>query len=284
MNLARLPFKFFDSLNLKVFACNHRRDLPPNLWCVWSTNLDPQILYVSEQHVVFSLNFNSTIVCMAAVYASNCHISRRNIWNSLTKLISVNGFPWCIVGDFNAIQSAHEQIVRNNPNMVHMMDFTNWSNSNNLIDIPTKSNFFTWSNGREDRYLVERRLERAFCNQLWLSSTTNMTVSTLIMLRSDHYPLLLDFSFSQYHHYSSFRFLGMLTLHEKCEALIAKCWSVQVIGCLIYVLSKKLQLLKTWNREFFSNIHALVQTAIVKLANIQSQLIWNGDNKELKDQ
>ncbi|XP_058775611.1 uncharacterized protein LOC131649884 [Vicia villosa] len=164
---------------------------------------------------------------METVYASNCHTTRRNLWNNLSQILSDHALLWCIVGDFNAIQGAHEHQGSHNPNRVHMMDFSNWSNGNNLLDIPSKGNYFTWSNGKVGRDFIQRRLDRSFCNQLWISSATIMNVSTLNRLKSDHFPLLLEFSFSHVQHISNFRFLGMWILHDSCEALVKKVWSTQ---------------------------------------------------------
>lgn len=187
MTSDRLPFKYLDSLNLNHFAFNQRSNLPPNLWCLCNNNLSPQILSISDQHVTFSLCVNCITFGMAAVYASNCHYKGRNLWNILSQNLSDHVFPWCIVGDFNAIQGAHEHSGSHSPNRVHMLDFPNWSNFNNLIDIPSKGNYFTRSNGREGRDFIQRRLDRAFCNQLWISNATNMYISTLNRIRYDHF-------------------------------------------------------------------------------------------------
>ncbi|XP_058752220.1 uncharacterized protein LOC131625373 [Vicia villosa] len=251
MSVDKLPFKFFDSINLKLFACNQRVNLLPNLWCLCSDNLSPQILEISDQHVAFFVTLNSTTFAMSAVYASNCHISRRTLWHKISNNLSGSVLPWCIVGDFNAIQGAHEHAGRYNPNKLHMLEFSNFIDNNNLVDIPTKGNFFSWTNSRAGSELIERRLDRALCNPIWLSNTTNLQVSTLNRLRSDHFPILLNFCFFKSQHFSSFRFLGMWTKHDNCEEFIAKCWSVKIVGCPM-------------------------------LACIQSELIGNEGNRDLK--
>lgn len=169
-----------------------------------------------------------------------------------------------------------------------MMDFSNWSNDNNLIDIPTIGSYFTWSNGRVGSDFIQRRLDRAFCNHLLISSATNMNVSILNRLRSDHFPLLLDFNFSHVQHFSNFRFLGIWTLHDSYEDFIKKVWSTQVIGCPMHILTQKIQILKAelkfWNKQIFGNINLLVKNAFTSLACIQAHLVDNGDNPALKIQ
>lgn len=114
-----------------------------------------------------------------------------------------------------------------------MDDFKNLSDHNNLIDIPTKG------------FLLERILDRDFCNPNWLTLNSIMNVSTLNKVRPDHYLIILEVSFSQHKHASSFKLLNVLTLHDRCEDFVAKFWYILVIGCPTYILRRKLQLLKT---------------------------------------
>lgn len=74
--------------------------------------------------------------------------------------------------------------------------------------------FYTWSYGRHCNGLVERIIDRAFRNHLWLTTNSTVNVSTLSRLRSrsDHYPLLLEANFSNHVHTSNFKFLSMTTI------------------------------------------------------------------------
>lgn len=158
--------------------------------------------------------------------------------------MSNHNTPWCLIGDFNVIIVSHGHRGRHSPNRLHMEEFSNWSNQNNLIDITIKDSPYTWSNGILGSGLVETRLDKAFCNPLSLTSSTTFNVSTLNKHISNHHPLLLEISFSQQKHVSNFRFLGMWALHDNCETFIAKSWFVPVVGYQMYILTKKLQILK----------------------------------------
>lgn len=146
-------------------------------------------------------------------------------------------FPWCFVGDFKSILGIHKHKGCNNPNKTHMQDFKAWSDQTKLVDIPTKLVNFTWYNGRSGRALVERNLDRAFCNQNWVSTSHIMTISTLLKLRSDHHPILLESSFSYQMLVSQFKFLSMWTLHDNCKDFVDNIWYTQVIGCPMFVLT-----------------------------------------------
>ncbi|XP_058783218.1 uncharacterized protein LOC131657884 [Vicia villosa] len=222
----------------------------------------------------------------SAVYASNCNITRRSLWCDLS-LIHKNHLdvPWSFIGDFNSIFGAHEHRGRHSPNKSHMIDFKFWTDHNNLLEILTKGAFFTWSNGRGINS-VERKLDRAFCNNNWINSYITMSISSLPKLKSDHHPILLYFSFSSQRRASRFKFLAMWTLDYSCKTLISTVWASSVVGCPMFILAKKLKLLKTslkaWNKDVFGNIHFLVLEATDDLSSIQGQINLEGASIILK--
>lgn len=95
------------------------------------------------------------------------------------------------------ILGAHEHNGACNPFRTPMKDFQIWSNSNNLMEIPSKGNFFTWFNGRKGNAVVERKLDNAFCNVDWCTKSFNMSSFVLPRFRSDHHPILGKSSFNQ---------------------------------------------------------------------------------------
>ncbi|MCH99565.1 RNA-directed DNA polymerase (Reverse transcriptase), partial [Trifolium medium] len=111
--------------------------------------------------------------------------------------------------------------------------------------------------------------------------------STLIRHKSDHYPILLDFNFSNTTFVSQFKFLRMWTLHESCKQLISDTWNTPLVGCPMYILTSKLKLLKdhlkTWNKQIFGNVHSFVKEAEEELNIIQNQIHSNGINDTLSD-
>jgi hypothetical protein len=186
-----------------------------------------------EQQLSFKLNDNGKVFGFTAVYASTCYLKRRELWNNLNVIFGQNNIPWCLlVGDFNALIGAHEHRGASNPARLPMEDFHAWSDANNLIHLPTKGAFFTWSNGRRGSRNTQRRLDRAICNKLCLDMCTSISSTILIKTRSDNYPLLLDFQNSNSRFASQFRFMKMWSLHNDCKNVISICWNTRVIGCL----------------------------------------------------
>jgi hypothetical protein len=277
---------WLDRLNLKLFAMNNRGHLDPNLWCICRKDLNPNILSFDDQHVSFSVMDNNTDMCIAAVYGSTCYLKRRQLWLSLSNLQIQFPNPWCFFGDFNSILGAHEHKGFCIPARIPIDDFNDWTDSNNLIHLPTRGAFYTWSNRRSGNRHTERRLDRSICNQAWLDVCTSIVCSTLVKTRSDHYPLLLDYCQHNKRFVSSFKFMKMWSMHEDCKNVISQCWNDNAeVGCPMFVLNSKLKRLKTklkiWNKESFGNVHSGVKDAESHLHSIQLLIQTNGHSDSL---
>jgi hypothetical protein len=70
-----------------------------------------------------------------------------------------------------------------------------------------------------------------------------------------------------------------------CKNVVEDCWKTVVLGCPMYILSKKLKLLKdklkTWNKECFGNVHDLVSSAEQRLQHVQDQIQQLGHSDNL---
>jgi len=286
MHIGNFPRGSFDRIGYKLFAMNDRNDLLPNLWCICTKNMNPAIVSISDQMVAFTFNHNGIVGGMIAEYASTCYLKRRELWNSLNLIQQQQNIPWCFMGDFNSIMGAHEHRGFHSPARAPIEDFQAWTSSNNLIHLPTVGPAYTWS--RTGRRSIERRLDRSICNQLWMDMCSSITCSTILKVRSDHHPILLDFQASQHKFTSQFKFMRMWTLHEDCRNIVASSWSNVFMGCPMYVLSKKLQLLKAnlkvWNKSVFGNVHQLVKEAENKLHDVQQKINIEGYNDTLMQQ
>ncbi|GAU32780.1 hypothetical protein TSUD_152280 [Trifolium subterraneum] len=184
------------------------------------------------------------------------------------------------------LERAHEHNGFTTPSRTPIDDFNDWTDSNQLIHLPTKGANFTWSNGRLGNRFTERRLDRAICSQSWLDVCSSIDCTTLVKNRSDHYPLLLEFSSHSFRFMSSFKFMKMWTMHDDCRNVISQCWNERVdVGCPMFVLNSKLKRLKTklkiWNKEIFGNVHTYVSTAEAHLKHIQLQIQHFGHNDQL---
>ncbi|CAL5209865.1 unnamed protein product [Lathyrus oleraceus] len=242
MNRQNLPFAFWDKMDLKFFAVNDINQLSPNLWCICKKYLIPQLHSSSDQYFSFTIIVDNHTLGFVVVYASICNTTRRRLWYDLISFPS--NITWCFIGDFNSILGAQDHRGVNNPNISHMRGFKEWTKQNLLIDVPSKGVIFTRYNGRSGRAFVERKLDKDFCNNSWVTNSHTLTVTTLPKLISSYHPIILDSSFTIHRYTSHFRFLCMWTLHDNCQEFIAKVWSTCIVGYPMFILYRKLKILK----------------------------------------
>lgn len=137
----------------------------PNLWALWGSEITTSVIFVSSQCIALKLTFQQSSIYIAAIYASNSHITRRLLWANLTNLQSCFHGPWLFVGDFNAVLGAHEKRGHNPPLHASCWDFSHLSNANLLTHLPTSGPLYTWHNGRFGTENVSLRLDRSVCNE-----------------------------------------------------------------------------------------------------------------------
>lgn len=67
--------------------------------------------------------------------------------------------------------------------------------------------FFTWSNGRTNHHRIEKRLDRAITNNLWIDNGNFLSDSTLVKTIYDHFPLLPNLNHFELQYVAPFKFL-----------------------------------------------------------------------------
>jgi exonuclease III len=276
MDFDLFPKRWLAIMNFKLFAVNTRVNKLPNIWCFCKTNLNPSILLSDDQHVSFTILDNDKLLAFAAVYASTNYVTRRKLWDALNTLQSQHNLPWSFLGEFNVILGAHEHRGRFSPARLPMSDFQAWTDNFQLIHLPTKGAEFTWNNGRGGSRHTEKRLDRVVCNQDWLDICQVSSVEALTKHKSDHFPLLFDFQTSIITFASNFKFMRMWSMHDDCRSIISECWKTELIGCPMFILNKKLKILKMklkeWNKTCFGNINEAVVQADLNLKNVQHNI------------
>ncbi|XP_058776647.1 uncharacterized protein LOC131650967 [Vicia villosa] len=286
MDVKDFPFRWLQRLGLKLFAVNNRDGLDPNLWCCCLLSLEPQVVAADCQQVSFTLKIQDRFFGVSAVYASTNLVNRRLLWHNLSQLQNNFNLPWAFIGDFNCILGAHEHSGSRSPARTPIDDFNNWTNRNSLVHLPTSGAFFTWKNGRKGVMHIERRLDRTICNQGWIDHWSSNSCRTLSRNKSDHYPILFEFLHSQDKPASVFKFMRTWASHQGCEDLITETWKTRVVGCPMFILQRKLQILKSrlkdWNKHTFGNVQDKVKDSEDSLKQIQDKIVEDGPSDSLE--
>ncbi|XP_058760550.1 uncharacterized protein LOC131633894 [Vicia villosa] len=104
-------------------------------------------------------------------------------------------------------------------------------------------------------------------------------------LRRD--PRLLNWIISRVHYSSQFRFLKMWTSSMECLQVVKDSWSTNLVGYPMFILDRKLKILKNnlkeWNRNNFGDVKVKVKNAEAHLQNIQLEIANSGYTDDLKE-
>lgn len=153
--------------------------------------------------------------------------------------------------------------------------------------MPSSGVPYTWSNGRQGAKRIDMRLDRSFCNDESLSTWNTISCHTLSRMHSDHTPLLLTLQKGPNPDSSPFMFQKMWLEHSDCRKIVLKVWNQQVLGCPMFVLGRKLRLLKVafcdWNKTCFGNIHEKVTSCYRAVDEIQQDISQFGYSAALID-
>lgn len=87
----------------------------------------------------------------------------------------------------------------------------------------------------------------------------SVSCNTLIKTKSDHYPIMLTINLVKMDLKCQFKFLKMWTLNDDCARMIKETWNTPIVGCHMFILNRKLRILKSilkeWNKNTFGNVH-----------------------------
>lgn len=214
---------------------NNRQSLQLNLWGACSLDLDSSVIAITSQLVAISVIHDSQQVFISSVYASTSLTLRRDLSRDLGQLQADFPAPWIFIGDFSAILGAHEVRGSRFPYNTSCADFQGWTDAYQLTLLLTRGAEYTWTNGRQAKYHIEKYLDRAICNNDWLNYWSSISCCTLTRSQSDHHPLLRKV-FVPVPLISSFWPCGPVTL-------IVKGWWGRFgvgtfLGCPMAILSK----------------------------------------------
>jgi exonuclease III len=123
--------------------------------------------------------------------AQNKHLTCQLI----NDLSCINKCPgWLSFGDFNLALTNDEKSGGNllDPNITN--SFRNTLNHCDLQDLGYTGSPYTWTNRQDIDHLIQARLDRFLANSEWINRFPNFINNHLVRYKSDHCPILLDFS------------------------------------------------------------------------------------------
>ena len=123
------------------------------------------------------------------VYGPTLDSVRIAFWYELTTISNRWTSPWCVFGDFNAIRYPREHWGRTSFNQ-SVVDFSDFIDGSNLIDLPLEGGLFTWSSGAENPFMS--RIDRFLASPDWKEHYPDVRQRLLPRPILDHSPILVD--------------------------------------------------------------------------------------------
>lgn len=186
------------------------------------------------------------------VYGNNRSNERLNLWHQLR--MEIDRVPSLIVGDFNATLKQHERrgtLSTASPEDA-LIDFVE---EMEVIDSPATGCFFTWTNRRSGEDSIVVKLDRAMTNSLWVEIFPATKAHFFEPLQSDHSLVLVELMNPWPSRPKPFKFFNSWTKHHEFHGLVRRIWNTDIWGSPMFVISKKLKLVKEVLKEFNRSVY-----------------------------
>ncbi|XP_075095116.1 uncharacterized protein LOC142173428 [Nicotiana tabacum] len=195
---------------------------------------------------------------MTFVYAKCTSLERLELWDNLYYMKSDMELPWLVGGDLNVVLHEYEKI---GGLPIHPPEYENFAfcvNSCGLFDQGYKGSPFTWWNGRPNVKCIFKRLDRIFVNLPFQNMLPTIEVEHLIMIGSDHAPLLMTCGEQTTSFVKPFRFLNFWIKHATFKEVVKQNWEADFIGDPFLMFKHKLkkvnEALPKWSKDTFGDI------------------------------
>ncbi|CAL9247948.1 unnamed protein product, partial [Arabidopsis halleri] len=212
----------------------------------------------------------------------NTAYERTPLWADISRLSSSSPLfntPWILAGDFNQVASIgeHYSIIPSNMSLRGMEDLQACLRDNDLVDLPSRGVFYTWSNHQQENPII-RKLDRAIVNDEWLSTFPTSTAVFEPPGDSDHAPCIIMINNQPERSKKCFKYFSFLSTHPQFLPRILAAWETEIaVGSCMFSLGELLKAAKKacrdLNREGFSNIQQRTSEAFSALEEIQSRFL-----------
>jgi len=236
----------------------------------------PQALHISIRSLANHHSFVAT-----SVYGYNTIIARTLPWDSLRTWAPAS--PWIVMGDFNSILSQDGKHNGHPGSSYEVSDFREYCSDLGLFDMNYTGCHYTWSNGT-----IWTKINHVLVNPLW----NNLQLMSHVLFCppgafSDHSVAHTPIGNNRAPGRHPFKFFNIWVDHPEYAGLIFEGWQSPVAGTPMFILCRKLKLmkgpLKTLNKLHFSHISERVAKAEADLEHHQYLLYDTRDDITLLD-
>ncbi|XP_025628190.1 uncharacterized protein [Arachis hypogaea] len=181
----------------------------------------------------------------------------------------------------NAITSQAEKEGGGQKSATTIATFTNFIDSNELVDIGMVGHPFTWTNRRQGEDLVKERLDRYLVRMEWKLKFPNAVVHRLTESGSDHAPILMETEPQSWHSKRRFKYQKRWCGEEDVKRIVSEVWRMEVVGSAMFSLAQKLKVcryrLVQWQQTHKANSRKEIEDLQAKLEELRVAGINGGE-------
>ncbi|GJV21152.1 uncharacterized protein Tco_1370172 [Tanacetum coccineum] len=224
----------------------------------WNDDIvDVMIMAQTNQvmHVQINIRADNKALFCSFIYADNYYVDRRALWNNLdAHALHMRDKPWVLLGDFNVALNLEGHSCGGYEPNIAMQEFKECVQKIEVMDVNVTGLHFTWNQKPKGSNGILKKIDRIMCN---LPFTNDFPVLSL--------------------------YFSLIGFHDVVES----SWSLNVTGCAMYRVVKRLKGLKTPFRKLLhdqGNLHDRVNRLHMELDEAQKAIDCNPSCSLLRDE
>ncbi|GJY88640.1 sodium/hydrogen exchanger 6 [Tanacetum coccineum] len=232
----------------------------------WNDDIvDVMIMAQTNQviHLQVNIQVGNKALFYSIIYADDYYVSRRVLWHNLVGHASLmHDKPWVLLGDFNAALYLEDHSCGDYQPDIAMREFKECVQRMQVMDVNATSLHFTWNQKPKGSNGILKKIDRIMCNH--------------------HF--LVDFPGS----FAIFQPYRIFDHSPECfRDVVSTGWNLNIHGCAMYRIIKRLKGLKTPLRKLLhdqGNLHDRVNRLYVELDEAQKAIDRNPSCSLLRDE
>lgn len=221
------------------------------------------------------------------VYGEPRAHERIHMWNLLRRFKHNSNAPWLAIGDFNETQCQSEHFSASRRSEKQMADFREVLEWCDLYDLGYRGPAWTYNNKQEGRKNVKARLDRGVASPDWSNRFQNARVEHICSARSDHLPLLLQFSTrTEYRRKKEFRYEALWEREGSLQEVIEDSWKSSGPASSLKEIKEKLnvmqQNLSKWSSVKIGSVTRKVSKLRKRMHDLMNKTTSLANDREIK--
>ncbi|GJU44012.1 RNA-directed DNA polymerase, eukaryota, reverse transcriptase zinc-binding domain protein [Tanacetum coccineum] len=188
---------------------------------------------------------NKSLFC-SIIYADNYYVSRRALWNNLVGHAALmRDKPWVLLGDFKAALNLEDHSCGGYEPDIAMREYKECVQQIEVMDDNAIGLHFTWNQKPKGSNGILKKIDRIMCNHPFIDDFSGSIAIFQPYRISDHSPCVLRIPKVSRPKPKPFKFSNFLIYKEGFRDVVTTGWNLNVHGCAMYRVVKRLKGLKT---------------------------------------